>query len=152
MLLAYGPVNHSLIAAGAYLCSQLWFPTVQEVLHADWQEVWHSPHPPFFTVFCNLFVFNVLMCFIMKYSFLLFLDHKPGIPRILSLSEVYHTSPGNATEKSVLSGLSYRCLCLLAARKNQSTIEFSEFFEILVFFFAQPIVFCLYFIYNPNIK
>jgi hypothetical protein len=37
---------------------------VQEVLHADWQEVWHSPHPPFFMVFCNLLVFNVLMCFI----------------------------------------------------------------------------------------
>ena len=45
-----------------YLCSQLWFPTVQEVLHADWQEVWHSPHPPFFTVFCRFFVFNVLIC------------------------------------------------------------------------------------------
>ena len=46
----------------AYLFSQLWFPTVQEVLHADWQEVWHSPHPPFFTVFCKFFVFRVLIC------------------------------------------------------------------------------------------
>ena len=34
----------------------------QEVLHADWQEVWHSPHPPFFTVFCKFFVFRVLIC------------------------------------------------------------------------------------------
>ena len=42
--------------------SQLWLPTVQEVLHADWQEVWHSPHPPFFTVFCKFFVFRVLIC------------------------------------------------------------------------------------------
>ena len=45
-------------AACNYLFSQLWFPTVQEVLHADWQEVWHSPQPPFFTVFCKLFVFG----------------------------------------------------------------------------------------------
>ena len=36
--------------------------TVQEVLHADWQEVWHSPHPPFITVFCKFFVFRVLIC------------------------------------------------------------------------------------------
>ena len=46
-----------------YLFSQLWLPTVQLVLHADWQDVWHSPQPPFFTVFCNFFVLNVLMCF-----------------------------------------------------------------------------------------
>ena len=50
----------------SYLCSQLWFPTVQEVLQADWHDVWHSPHPPFFTVFCNLFVFNVFTCFIFR--------------------------------------------------------------------------------------
>jgi hypothetical protein len=50
--------------------SQDWLPTVQEVLHADWQEVWHSPHPPFFNVFCNLFVFNVFTCFIIKSPFL----------------------------------------------------------------------------------
>lgn len=53
-----------------YLCSQLWLPTVQEVLHADWQDVWHSPHPPFFTVFCKLFVFKVLMCFMAHSSFI----------------------------------------------------------------------------------
>ena len=28
------------------LCSHFWFATVQEVLQADWQEVWHSPQPP----------------------------------------------------------------------------------------------------------
>lgn len=27
--------------------SHCWFATPQEVLHADWQEVWHSPQPPF---------------------------------------------------------------------------------------------------------
>jgi len=26
--------------------SQSWLATVQEVLQADWQEVWHSPQPP----------------------------------------------------------------------------------------------------------
>ena len=53
------------VQAENYLhCSQVWFPTVQEVLHADWQEVWHSPQPPFFTVFCNFLVFNVCTCFI----------------------------------------------------------------------------------------
>ena len=32
----------------AYLlsCSQGWLATPQDVLHADWQDVWHSPHPP----------------------------------------------------------------------------------------------------------
>ena len=38
--------------------------------HADWQDVWHSPHPPFFTVFCKLFVFKVLMCFMAHSSFI----------------------------------------------------------------------------------
>ena len=44
--------------------SQVWLPTVHEVLHADWQEVWHSPHPPFAIVFFNVLVVNVLMRFI----------------------------------------------------------------------------------------
>ena len=30
-----------------FYLSHSWFATVQEVLQADWQEVWHSPHPPF---------------------------------------------------------------------------------------------------------
>ena len=46
-------------------CSHVWFPTVQEVLQADWQDVWHSPHPPFFIVFCNTWVFNVFTCFML---------------------------------------------------------------------------------------
>jgi len=29
------------------LFSHFWFATVHEVLQADWQEVWHSPQPPF---------------------------------------------------------------------------------------------------------
>ena len=45
-------------------CSHFWLPTVQDVLHADWHEVWHSPQPPFFSVFCNFLVFKVFTCFI----------------------------------------------------------------------------------------
>ena len=30
----------------AYTFSHFWLATVQEVLQADWQEVWHSPQPP----------------------------------------------------------------------------------------------------------
>ena len=48
-----------------FSCSQLWLPTVQEVLQADWQEVWHSPQPPFFTDSCRFLVAIVLICFIM---------------------------------------------------------------------------------------
>ena len=44
--------------------SQLWLPTVQDVLHADWQDVWHSPHPPFFMDSFKSLVVNVLICFI----------------------------------------------------------------------------------------
>jgi len=42
--------SENIPSAAAYLpaFSQLWFPTVQDVLHADWQDVWHSPQPPFF--------------------------------------------------------------------------------------------------------
>ena len=51
--------------------SQLWLPTVQEVLHADWQEVWHSPHPPF-----SMLLFNVLFVkvftFFMVFTLLIF--------------------------------------------------------------------------------
>ena len=36
-----------------YFCLQTWLPTVQLVLQADWQEVWHSPQPPVLAVFCR---------------------------------------------------------------------------------------------------
>ena len=44
--------------------SQGWFATPQEVLQADWQEVWHSPHPPFSALFARSFVSMVLILFI----------------------------------------------------------------------------------------
>jgi len=39
---------------------------VQDVLQADWQEVWHSPHPPVAAVFLRFDLLMVLMCFIKK--------------------------------------------------------------------------------------
>ena len=33
------------------LFSHFWFATPQEVLQADWQEVWHSPQPPVSSLF-----------------------------------------------------------------------------------------------------
>ncbi len=63
------------VAKDYFFCSQLWFPTVQEVLHADWQEVWHSPHPPFFTDCCRFLVLNVLMCFISYALLSYYLSH-----------------------------------------------------------------------------
>ena len=39
------------------LFSHCWFATPQDVLQADWQDVWHSPQPPLTTVFLISFVF-----------------------------------------------------------------------------------------------
>ena len=49
-------------------CSQFWLATVQDVLHADWQDVWHSPQP----MVCRSFLLPVkivLMWFIQKHSY-----------------------------------------------------------------------------------
>ena len=46
--------------------SQLWFPTVQDVFQADWQDVWHSPQPPFFMDSFKSLVLNVLICFMRR--------------------------------------------------------------------------------------
>jgi len=37
--------------------------TVQEVLQADWQEVWHSPQPPFAALAFKVAPFSVWICF-----------------------------------------------------------------------------------------
>ena len=46
--------------------SQAWLATPQEVLQADWQEVWHSPHPPFLTEARRSRVLIVRILFIIK--------------------------------------------------------------------------------------
>jgi hypothetical protein len=43
-------------------CSHSWFATVQEVLHADWQEAWHSPQP-FAAVSLSAPLLIVFICF-----------------------------------------------------------------------------------------
>jgi hypothetical protein len=48
--------------------SHAWFATPQLVLHADWQEVWHSPHPPFFALSHKLRVSSVLILSIFNIS------------------------------------------------------------------------------------
>ncbi len=47
-----------------YFCRvpQTWLPTVQEVLQADWQEVWHSPQSGVSNGFLMLPATIVLMC------------------------------------------------------------------------------------------
>jgi hypothetical protein len=42
-----------------YFLSQGWLATPQEVLQADWQDVWHSPHPP--SAFLRLLVVSVFI-------------------------------------------------------------------------------------------
>ena len=42
-----------------YYFWQPWLLTVQDVLQADWQEVWHSPHPPVNTVLASGASFTV---------------------------------------------------------------------------------------------
>ena len=44
------------------LPSHFWFAIPQLVLQADWQEVWHSPQPPFFALSQRFLVSRVLMC------------------------------------------------------------------------------------------
>ena len=43
--------------------SQSWLATPQEVLQADWQEVWHSPQPPVLTLAFRSRVSTVLILF-----------------------------------------------------------------------------------------
>ena len=48
----------------SFLLSHCWLAIPQLVLQADWQEVWHSPHPPFLALSQRLRVSRVLICFI----------------------------------------------------------------------------------------
>jgi hypothetical protein len=46
------------------LFSHFWFAIPQLVLQADWQDVWHSPQPPFFALSQRLRVSRVVIRFI----------------------------------------------------------------------------------------
>jgi hypothetical protein len=54
-----------------YLFSHFWFATVQLVLHADWQDAWHSPQPKLFVSFFAAGLLIVFICFIMYPSSLM---------------------------------------------------------------------------------
>ena len=49
-----------------FLFSHCWFAMPQLVLQADWQDVWHSPQPPFLALSQRSRVSMVLMCFMMN--------------------------------------------------------------------------------------
>jgi len=51
--------------------SHFWLATPQLVLQADWQEVWHSPQPPFLALAHRLRVSRVLILFMIQISNLL---------------------------------------------------------------------------------
>ena len=65
-------------------CLQTWLPTVQLVLHALWQEVWHSPQPPVLRVFWSFWALIVLIC--------LDIGHTPFV-NLLILPTYYSTPP-----------------------------------------------------------
>ena len=48
--------------------SHFWLATPQLVLQADWQEVWHSPQPPFLALSQRLRVSMVLICVMLNSS------------------------------------------------------------------------------------
>jgi hypothetical protein len=50
------------------LFSHAWLAMPQLVLQADWQDVWHSPQPPFLALSQRLLVLIVLMCSMVKTS------------------------------------------------------------------------------------
>ena len=53
-----------------YFFSHFWLATPQLVLQADWQEVWHSPQPPFLALSQRLRVSRVWILFIRYFSHL----------------------------------------------------------------------------------
>lgn len=60
--------------------SHFWFATPQLVLQADWQEVWHSPQPPFLALSHRLRVSRVLILSTICISDLLNSNGFPGRP------------------------------------------------------------------------
>jgi hypothetical protein len=59
------PINYLLVF------SHFWLATPQLVLQADWQEVWHSPQPPFLALSHRERVSRVLILSIIHISNLL---------------------------------------------------------------------------------
>jgi hypothetical protein len=67
---------------------QVWLPTVQEVLQADWQDVWQAPHSGVSSGFLRLPATIVLMC---PVFFMLRPPYRmDDIPRIRANAQHYH--------------------------------------------------------------
>ena len=66
----FGVCNYLLSLA----LSHFWFAMPQLVLQADWQEVWHSPQPPFLALSHRLRVSMVLICSMVSPSILKFMQ------------------------------------------------------------------------------
>ncbi len=89
---------HLSLVSNAYFSvfSHFWLATPQLVLQADWQEVWHSPQPPFFALWHRLRVSRVLIFSMIKISNLFnivffnkSLEHKiPFNTKILTYAEI----------------------------------------------------------------
>ena len=56
-----------------FLFSHFWLAMPLLVLQADWQEVWHSPQPPFLALWHRLRVSMVWICFMGRFLLVLFL-------------------------------------------------------------------------------
>ena len=83
------------------LFSHCWLAMPQLVLQADWQEVWHSPQPPFLALSHRLRVLSVLICSITASGIILSTANKEK-PVI---SEVVAVGPGDKdTEMVVKAG------------------------------------------------
>ena len=83
---AFGICNYLLSLA----LSHFWFAIPQLVLQADWQEVWHSPQPPFLALSHRLRVSIVLICSIISPS-ILDLGESSLAQSIMSVNHIFHT-------------------------------------------------------------
>jgi hypothetical protein len=69
---------------------QVWLPTVQEVLQADWQDVWQEPHSGVSNGFLRLPATIVLMCPLFFIFFLQQHDNLPNTTTLLILNLQQH--------------------------------------------------------------
>ena len=70
-LVQAAPANYLLFSLAHF-----WLPTVHDVLHADWHEAWHLPHPPFLAVALKSALLIVLICFITNPPFIIYTNIK----------------------------------------------------------------------------
>jgi len=104
------------------LFSQAWLAMPQLVLQADWQEVWHSPQPPFFALSQRLRVLIVLIFSMIlssvKIDLLYYIIYKRHCqPRRKQISYFFRNISfrGLSEFRCELNGLSVVAFCLYVA-------------------------------------